>query len=803
LQLERREEKEYWNMPEKAFTKILTLLHHHTSVDFSLYKQATLRRRIARRMTSFKFKTLGEYADHLQTNPAEVKILFNDILIQVTGFFRDPFVFQWLEQHFRESGRDKKSEGIRVWSPACSTGEEVYSLAIVLAELTEGKGDCQPIQLFGTDINEAVLDKARAGIYASAIKKQVSPERLERFFEPVSGGFRIQKQIRDLCVFARHNLESDPPFSNLDLISCRNVLIYMDHALQRKIVPILHFGLKPDGILLLGTSETIGEFSDLFSIKEKKVKAYSKKVVKLKTIPEGFLTSGPVHASREDIGQKLSESAQKPLPHADIRNAVDTIQTWNDGAQRMYGYTADEVIGKSINILIPLELQDEEPEILARLRAGERIDHYETVRRRKDGQLIDISLTISPIKNSAGQIIGASKVARDITGRKQTILELKRAYEQAEKANKAKDDFLATLSHELRTPLNPILLIASDAVADLELPSGIRANFDVIRRNVELEAKLIDDLLDLTRIKTGKVKMEMRDVNIHAILSDAILIVRSEIEQKKLVLSQKLESPQSFVSGDQTRLQQIFWNVLKNAVKFAPPNGKIDVHAHTLDNNYVVTVTDTGIGMTPQELARVFDAFKQGDHSIDARRFGGLGLGLTISKKFVELHSGTIEAFSEGRNRGSVITIKFPLLRWEAHASGDGTNIQHENERTLQQTEILLVEDHEPTRTTLARLLASRGHKVNSAASVEEAMAFAEQQDFELIISDIELPDGDGCDLFRQLRVKIPNIKGIALSGLGTSDDLARSKNSGFCAHLVKPVEIQALEQALAAALIA
>lgn len=956
-------------MAHKAFDKILTILHQRTSVDFSLYKQATLRRRIARRMMAHKFKSLDEYFDYLLADPVEIKALFNDILIQVTSFFRDPFVFKWLEKHYlSELVRQKISDGaIRIWVPACSTGEEVYSLAIALAELTEGKTDCRLAQLFGTDINEAVLEKARAGVYGGTIKKQVSPEQLERFFEPVSGGFRVQKTIRDVCIFARHSLAADPPFSNLDLISCRNVLIYMEPALQRKIIPILHFGLKPNGVLLLGASETIGDFSNLFATKEKKVKAYSKREVKLKTIPEAFLPSAPVHVPGKNTGHhNFSSSHQKHLKPDELRVVVDSIirrntgvppeeahivplnmpntadkiyfvfvdsknkdnvqletsgvkplqgtesesaevarlrhelltvresmqavieqgeatneelraaneeivssneemqstneelesakeelqsaneelstvnnelenrnveleqanlisnrymaivessedaiigkdlngiiQTWNKGAERIFGYAADEVLGKPITILIPPENYDEETEILARLRAGERIDHYETVRKRKDGRLIDISLTVSPIKNRSGQIVGASKIARDVTDKKRASLELKRAQQESEKANRAKDDFLATLSHELRTPLTPVLLIASDAVADLELPPGIRANFDVIRRNVELEARLIDDLLDLTRVTAGKLKMETREVNIHAILSDAISIVQSEIEQKKITLSQKLESPQSFVLGDQIRLQQIFWNVLKNAVKFTPPNGKIAVHARVADGYYVVTVSDTGIGMTAQELARAFDAFKQGEHSTDARRFGGLGLGLTISKKFAELHSGTIEAFSEGRDLGSTITIKLPLLDWKAHSVEDETKVR--SEKSHRQANILLVEDHEPTRTTLARLLISRGHKVVSAASVQGATAFAEKHPFDLVISDIGLPDGDGYNLFSKIRDKSPNTKGIALSGFGMHEDLARSKSAGFCAHLVKPVEIRALEEALVAALI-
>ena len=261
-----------------------------------------------------------------------------------------------------------------------------------------------------------------------------------------------------------------------------------------------------------------------------------------------------------------------------------------------------------MTILIPPEQHDEEPVILARIRSGERIEHYETIRVRKDGSLINISLTVSPVKNSAGQIIGASKIARNITDKKRWELELKNAYEEAEKANRAKDDFLATLSHELRTPLNPVLLVASDSAADPEVPPGIRANFDVIRRNVELEARLIDDLLDLTRVKNGKLKIEKWDVDIHGVLSDTIAMVQGEMEQKKIALMQKISSAQSIISGDTTRLQQVFWNVLKNAIKFTPPEGTITTveYLKVKNGHYIVRISDSGIGMTPQELACAF-----------------------------------------------------------------------------------------------------------------------------------------------------------------------------------------------------
>ncbi|HEY1790418.1 MAG TPA: PAS domain S-box protein [Verrucomicrobiae bacterium] len=522
----------------------------------------------------------------------------------------------------------------------------------------------------------------------------------------------------------------------------------------------------------------------------------------------------------ETAGAKLENAAGYPGLFKSLVDSSDDaiimkdlngiIRTWNKGAERIFGYTAEEIIGKPVTELMPPALRREEPEILARIRAGERVDHYETVRVSKDGRLIDISLTVSPIFNAEGRIIAASKIARDITEKKRWEAEIKRAHDEAEQANHAKDEFLATLSHELRTPLNPVLLLASESATDNDLPPGIRANFDVIRRNIELEARLIDDLLDLTRVRTGKLKIEKSDINIHAILSDTICIMQKEIERKHITFRQNLADAESLVFGDAVRLRQIFWNILRNAIKFTPRRGTIAVESHAENGQYIITVSDTGIGMTPNELATAFEAFRQGGHSHDSTRFGGLGLGLAISRRFIELHSGSIAASSLGPDRGSTFTIQLPLSGWnqlgsafnlpslQAHPeNGNGLSSPSNGGKAHHHANILLVEDHEPTRSTLAQILERRHHKVVIAATAREAMIMAEKGHFDLVISDIGLPDGNGYDLFKKIRDKSPVIKGIALSGYGMESDLVRSRITGFQAHLVKPVKIEALEEAL------
>lgn len=287
---------------EKAFDTVLFLLRQRMGVDFTYYKHATLRRRIQRRMILHKLETLKDYGDYLRGHPTEIKELFNDILIHVTGFFRDAAVFQTLRKKlFPKLLKDKgPEECIRIWIPGCSTGEEVYSVAMTLMELMIEKKMMRPAQIFATDINESALERARAGLYYGNIKHDISAERLRRFFVKLDGGYRVNKTIREMCIFARQNLVNDPPFSNLDLISCRNVLIYLGPALQRKVMPVFHYALRPTGLLMLGSSETIGAFSDFFSLVDQKAKIYAKKVTSQLRPPVSFGHEVPAPAPSDD-----------------------------------------------------------------------------------------------------------------------------------------------------------------------------------------------------------------------------------------------------------------------------------------------------------------------------------------------------------------------------------------------------------------------------------------------------------------------------------------------------------------------
>ncbi|HXC34840.1 MAG TPA: response regulator [Candidatus Acidoferrales bacterium] len=366
-------------------------------------------------------------------------------------------------------------------------------------------------------------------------------------------------------------------------------------------------------------------------------------------------------------------------------------------------------------------------------------------------------------------------------------------------ANRAKDDFLAMLSHELRTPLGPALLLASESADDPGIPEILRRRFHAIAKHVELEARLIDDLLDLTRIANGKLHLERRPVVVHSAIEDAVAIVEEEIKRKQIFIGLNLKAENCAIFGDPTRVRQIFWNIIRNAVKFTPAGGQITVETFSDAGNgrLSVKVTDTGIGLTAKEINSIFDAFSQGELSdLNGHHFGGLGLGLTIARRLVELQAGTIRAESPGRNQGATFTIEFPYLKTAenqipvlpAPAAGPKT--------TKRSLSILVVEDDKLTQETLVQLLTRREHRVTAASSVTEARNLTCSGKFDVVLSDVGLPDGTGYTLMAELRDNF-GLKGIALTGYGTGQDIENARKAGFITHLTKPIHINSLENAL------
>ncbi len=409
--------------------------------------------------------------------------------------------------------------------------------------------------------------------------------------------------------------------------------------------------------------------------------------------------------------------------------------------------------------------------------------------QRRDGGSFPAEIHCRPIQSSEGSLFLASVV--DLTERLKAE-EAHRARAEADAANEAKDRFLAILSHELRTPLSPIVYAAALLQADRECPAHLHEAIETIQRNVRLEARLIDDLLDLARIRNGKLTLQKQKVEAHEILREALKISLRAAGQKKIRVVEELAAERTYLQGDPVRLRQILWNLLTNAAKFTPADGSISIYTKNSEQGdfLLIEISDTGIGIEAEKLETIFGAFEQ----VSSNHPGGLGLGLSICKALVDLHGGTIEARSEGANCGSSFVLTFPCLA--GHFPGEEETIPSLPETAT--ARVLIVEDHLDTAETLRCLLELKGHKVEIAGSIAEALDIGRQYQFDILISDIGLPDGKGLHLLNQLRNNgQPTISAIAVSGYGTQEDLERSRLAGFSEHLTKPVELSNLLQAV------
>lgn len=494
------------------------------------------------------------------------------------------------------------------------------------------------------------------------------------------------------------------------------------------------------------------------------------------------------------------------------KNLDGIITSWNAGAERIFGYTEDEMIGKPVLLLVPPDRKEEEPKILQRIRSGERVDHFETMRRRKNGELFPVSLTISPVKDTNGTIIGASKIARDITELKRIaaerdeLLESERAARgRAEQANRMKDDFLATVSHELRTPLNAIVgwtqVLKDTPGATSEMLDGI----EVIERNAFVQAQLIDDLLDLGRITAGKLALDTSWLEIGRVVQDAIASVRPSAEAKQVAIKSIIDEVRGGMVGDRKRLQQVLWNLLANAIKFTPKGGHIIVTVGRINSHVEIAVSDNGRGIAADFLPYVFERFRQADSST-TRQYGGLGIGLALVKQLVELHGGDVRAESAGLNQGATFTVSLPIIV----ARIASTSTPHPNPAVgatgeeLAGIRVLAVDDDADSLEVVKRVLSARGAVVRGTGSTEDALKEFTEFQPDVILSDIGMPGSDGYQFIRLIRQKAggATVPAAALTALARAEDRMRALQAGFQTHVAKPVapaELVAVVQSLAA----
>lgn len=1145
---------------DQAFASMLALVRKATGIDFGGYKRTTVMRRVERRMALRRIRTLGEYVGSLREDPDEARSLASDTLIPVTSFFRDPAAFEALQARVFPEILEHKENGapIRIWVAGCSTGEEAYSVAISLFEFIEGRKQDRSVKLFGTDLSDEVVARARVGLYPESALRDVSPERLSRFFEHAEGGYRIVKRVRDSCVFVKHDLASDPPFARLDLLSCRNVLIYFDAELQRRVIPMLHYCLGKPGYLLLGQSESITGFPDLFSPVDKEHRIYAKKgestriayplaagreaeadlwrgapterrqpareaqrqadhllltryappavivnerleVIQFRGHTGAFFEPPPgqpqtsvIRMAREGLVAQLHEALERAkaesvtvrkeglripdevrtrvvdlevvplagigdsperfflllfeevgpprpdgaparppatpgaLPQLDaeearrLRTELDAtkdylqaviseqqsttdelaaaneeliaaneeLQSTNEELQsakeelqstneelttvndqlRSRNQELDVVAADLVNVLeaadLPIIIVDAELRVrrftptardisslipgdvgrpLDDLKLKVRVDDlaervrevirgmaprewevqgqegrwfrlqirpYRAADHRLDGAVlsfIDVDLIKRALTEaeaardyarrivetvptalvvlgadlrvvstnprfrswfalSADEIEGKSffalgagvwnlpsvrqaievawesdaplaalELAGDFPGIGRRVLSVagrriawtggvpmlllaiedttaRRAFEEeraqllasekqarleSERANKTKDLFLATLSHELRTPLS-VMTMQSQILKRAAPPdSPLARSSAAIERAAASQAKLIDDLLDISRVTSGKLLLDFGPVDLKAVVRSGLDLVRGAAEAKSIRIEDVIDDSAGFVYGDSARLQQVVANLLTNAIKFTPQGGRVSVRLERTGEHVQITVADSGMGIRPEVLPQLFNRFVQADSTV-TRTHGGLGLGLAIVRHLVELHGGQVHAESAGEGKGST----FRVTLW-AGPSRDPTAVPATRQAVgdIAGVRLLLVEDDDDTREAYTTILAQLGVDVRAAPSAAAGLSLLEGFHPQVVLCDVAMPGEDGYTFIQKVR-RLPPERGgqtpaAALTALASELDRRRALEAGFQMHIAKPADASRLAAAV------
>lgn len=1139
----------------KGIDAIIQLFRSVYDIDFASYKDSTVMRRIRRRLAMAQAETFDQYAEILQSNPAELHALYGDLLIGVTQFFRDPEIFRTLcEVVLPEVIMNRKDEdGIRAWVAGCATGEEAYSIAIAFQEAMRVTGRHVPLKLFATDVHKRSIEHASRGCFNEEVLRELQPEHLERYFSARTDGYQIRPEIRQMIVFAPHNVLRDAPFTDLDFVSCRNMLIYLRPAAQRRAISLFHYGLRVGGVLLLGGSESTGELASEFDVINERQRLYRKSrdirlthnlrspltsadtlhggalshtlpqrpapgAVRSRQIQDELLnrymppsilidasrsvidtfagaekllrfparqpsldvlslvdreirttlsgaiaramkehaavrfgrlsvatddgtqvfdltveplsgkadeacylikfepfaelmppicvessasepavrvsspgavevslfqqtdldrsrvqilqleddlrysrenlqatieeletsneelqatneeliasneelqsTNEELHSLNEELYSVNSEHQRKIeelaelnrdmnhlLENTDVatvfldselrirrfttrvrvvfelidedigrsihvfgsklqiddlmerlRGVLETglpyerevqsangtsylmrllpyrlrdhisgvvmmwvdvsslevlrgrlrwlsaivestsdaiigqdlsgmITSWNRGAELLYGYRAESMIGQDISVLVPPEQRHEISEYRASILRNETIHSIDTVRLRSDGSPIHVSLTVSPVVNSENQVIGISKIARDISRRIQMEQKIRSQVQQRE-------HFLAMLSHELRNPLNAVSS-ASAVLSDRRATETARtASAAAIQRQVGIINHLLADLLDVARISENRINLKFEHLDLRELVPAVLEIVQPELDRHGCSVVFELPDECVLVNGDRTRLIQVQVNLIHNAAKYSETKAPIRVTMEILPDLIHVSVADDGRGIPSDMLESIFEPFSQLDQS-RRNSDGGLGVGLTLAKSLIELHGGSIQAESSGAGQGSVFHIRLPRLiadsdaaefvRSSGHAARSAARLVPE----IEPKTICIVEDMDDSREMIRTLLELDGHQVRTAADGRTAVEILTTDPPDFALVDIGLPDFSGYEVAKQVRAK-PTSKRpwlIALTGYGQPADVQEALAAGFDDHIVKPIDPHRLQQ--------
>jgi two-component system CheB/CheR fusion protein len=1113
------------SISEAGIAELFSALREAYGIDFSYYKPNTVARRVERRLQMFGASDLNDYVQFVLSDTEELNSLYRDLLIGVTKFFRDGEAFRQLQLTVIPEilNRVRSEDELRLWVTGCATGEEAYSLAILVHQALTERSRPIHAKIFATDVHRASLDFASTGIYSADSLSEVSPERLKRYFVKSGSGYQVTPDLRRMVVFAPHNVVRDAPFTKLDLISCRNLLIYLQPDAQKKVLSLFHFGLRASGFLFLGPSESPGDLADEYETVDRHWKLYRKrrdirlpanmrlplspglerlrasaqsihpprgipeihllrtydalleeyvppsllvdehrKLVhsfagagKLLAMPDGrpsedildyvdpdlklalagalqraasqkqpivygsvrsrslpedqqlrlsvrpisiqstgddyYLitfetqqkktptrstadeidfgeasrdrlndveeelrytkenlqatveemettneelqatneelvasneelqsTNEELHSVNEElymvnaehqrkitelteltddmdnllrsteIGtifldhdlnirkftpqisrafQILAQDVGRPLDafshnihhktlledvrrvletgepfEQDVQNRhgqwfllrifpyrakehvegvvvtlidIDTLKrseeklrrmskVFQDGAdpiiiedlqgkivelnaeaERVYGWSRDELIGGSITLLVPEDQADAAMELRRKCRDSESLRNVETLRCDRSGATHPVLLTLSLLTNEDGSPAGIATIAKNISARKA-------AEEEARQAVRRRDEFLAMLSHELRNPLSAVC--NASKILELAGPTPTHAEAsEVIRRQAGQMARLLDDLLDVSRVTQGKIDIHKEVIDLRELSSDAVEGVQAEIDQRRHTLRVKVAHDPVYVEGDPSRLLQIQQNLLVNAAKYTPDNGQISLSIFADGSHAVISVKDNGQGIAADLLGAVFDLFVQGDKPLD-RSEGGMGVGLSLVKMLVELHGGSVTAHSAGPNCGSEFIVRLPLTTKSPSetASVPGHPLQAGSR-------VLVVEDNDDSRLMLEQLLRLDGHQVAVAADGPSGYEAIANGAADVALVDIGLPLMNGYELARRVRTELPSrsVRLVALTGYGRKEDQQAALDAGFDEHLVKPVSPDELARVL------
>ncbi len=1007
-----------------AMRDVLAIVKAQTKHDFFNYKKPTMLRRIARRLLVHGLADIPAYARFLRENDSEVKFLLRDLLISVTNFFRDTDAFTTLEYVVIPRLFDGKTgtDSVRVWCVGCATGEEAYSIAMLLREYASKLDDPPKIQVFASDIAESSIADAREGRYDETITADVSPERLRQFFNKDGNSYRVKKELRELVLFAPHNILHDSPFSQLDLVTCRNLLIYLNRQTQEKIMEVFHFALRKNGYLFLGASEMAESVPRLFAEVDKKHRIFQSRPAasKYTGVPVAPVAKSQMKISESNVNQREGDLSFRELhfklveqfspPSVMINENYDILHLSESAGRflRVTGGNPTLNLGKIVHPAL-------RPDLLAALFAAKQekgITESRHLRVNLEGKECFVNLTVHPIASPAAardyflvifdeindekipaemlqKFIAADKGAEPVIHRLEADLQFTRErlrltieqheisleearasneelqasneelrstteeletskeelqsvneelttvnselkdkveevsnsnldllnlmtsidvssifldlnlhikrftspvqslfnirredigrpltdqthrlcyeslsadagevlrtlkpfehevksddgrwhrvrivlYYTADKqidgvlitfedvtervlakqvlydADRRKDEFLATLAHELRNPLAPIrsgIEILHHSGYDKE---KIEQTLSIVERQTNHIVRLVDDLLDISRITQGKINLKKERIELKAAIELALETSRETIEKNGHQLTVSLPEEFIYLDADLTRIAQIFLNLLNNAAKYTQPGGVIWLTAQKDENQAVVSVGDTGIGIAPEMLTGIFEMYSQIETPTLQNR-SGLGIGLNVVKKLVEMHGGTIEAFSEGEGKGSEFVLRLPLAEEKSAAEEEAEPATGEISQPANSEEtesgaahppikkrILVVDDNADAVKMLEFLLTGDGYEVRTALDGETGIETAGEFKPDVCVLDIGMPKMDGYELARILRKMMPDVLLIALTGWGQPEDRIRTGEAGFDHHLVKPIDFDTLKR--------